>query len=296
MPESQETLPEPVRTKRFEGRRVLVTGGSRGIAAAIARALASEGARVAINFSASADASAGKSEAARALVAEIEAGGGSAQAIEQDLTVAGGGRALVEKAIAGLGSIDGLVLSASIQRHVPFLRQSPEDVDAQFRINLHANIEILQAVLPPMVKAGFGRILTIGSIQEVAPSPEMPIYALTKAALKNLVENLAIQAGPHGVTINNLAPGLIQTDRNAHRRADPDQWQKLTRSANPVGRAGTPEDLVGAAIHLLSKEAGFITGATLYATGGAHIPASSADGRRTGLMLPSGEPADSARG
>ncbi len=295
----RETVETPVAARcpdRFKGRRILITGASRGIAAAMARALAAEGAAVAVNYSAVADAVASKAQAAETLVAEIVAAGGRAMAIETDLTRDNSGHTLVEKAIDALGSVDGLVLSASVQRHVPFLLQSREDLNIQMRVNLYANIEILQSAIPPMVAAGFGRILTIGSIQEVVPSAEMPIYAMTKAGLKNLVENLAVQTAPHGITVNNLAPGLIQTDRNEHRRADIEQWQRLARSANPLGRAGTPEDLVGAALQLLSAEASFITGATLYATGGAHIPVARADSHGSDLVLPPVSPSASRAG
>lgn len=273
----------------FAGRKVLVTGGSRGIAAAISRALAKQGAVVAVNFSAAADASAGKSEAAQQLVNEINDNGGKAVAVEQDLMLEGGGQALVRNAVDQIGKLDSVVLSASVQKHIPFLFQKPEDIAAQFRINLQANIEILQEVLPMMASCRFGRVLTIGSIQEVAPSPEMPIYAMTKSALRNLVESLAVQSAHLGITINNLSPGLIQTDRNEHRRQDEEAWARLTSSANPMGRAGRPEDLVASALHLLSEPASFITGATLYATGGAHITLPSSDGKMPRLKLEAAE-------
>ncbi|UWR13442.1 SDR family NAD(P)-dependent oxidoreductase [Sulfitobacter mediterraneus] len=275
-------VPDP---KEFAGRRALVTGGSRGIAAELSRALARHGAQVAVNFSAVADGEIGKESAAEQLVAEIRAEGGVAVAIEQDLMQENAGQALAQKAADALGEIDTLVLSASIQYHVPFLCQSSRDVADQMRINLVSNIELLQAVLLPMVTSGFGRILTIGSIQEVSPAAEMPIYSMTKAAMKNLVENLAVQGAGQGIMINNIAPGLIQTDRNAFRRQDPNNWQALQEQANPVGRAGLPSDLTALAMHLLSPVNTFTTGATIYATGGSHIP--NAGGKSDpGLTLP----------
>jgi NAD(P)-dependent dehydrogenase (short-subunit alcohol dehydrogenase family) len=123
-----------------------------------------------------------------------------------------------------------------------------------------------------MKQRTYGRIVTIGSVQEIAPSPEMPVYAATKAAQANLVRNLAVQFAPHGVTINDLAPGLVETDRNAFRRRDPAEWASSVRVANPMGRAGMPEEIAGAALYLCSDAASFVTGATLYVTGGAHIP------------------------
>lgn len=153
----------------FEGRRALVTGGSRGIAAELSRALARRGAVVGVNFSAAADGASGKQSAAEKLVAEIRAEGGQAVALEQDLMQDHAGRSLAEMARAEIGPVDTLILSASIQYHVPFLEQSVEQVTDQMRINLLSNIQILQALLPDMVRAGYGRILTIGSVQEVSP-------------------------------------------------------------------------------------------------------------------------------
>lgn len=90
--------------------------------------------------------------------------------------------------------------------------------------------------------------------------------------MKNLVENLSVQGAAQGVMINNIAPGLVATDRNAFRREEPAEWEALQKRANPVGRAGRPQDLTALAMHLLSPENSFTTGATIYATGGAHIP------------------------
>ncbi|WP_305985902.1 SDR family NAD(P)-dependent oxidoreductase [Roseibium sp. MMSF_3544] len=273
-----------VSSSEFAGHRVLVTGGSRGIAAELSYQLAMRGANVAVNFSAAADSSFGRAEAAQVLVDRILADGGNAICVEQDLMQANGGILLAERAQETAGPIDTLVLSASIQYHVPFLLQSPADVSDQIRINLQSNIELLQTLMPKMASSGYGRILAIGSVQEVAPSPEMPIYAMTKAAMKNLIENLAIQAAPKGIMINNIAPGLIQTDRNAFRRSNPSDWDKMQSKANPVGRAGQPQDLTALALHLLSPENTFTTGATIYATGGGHLPIGT--GEYAELILP----------
>ncbi|CAH1687863.1 NAD(P)-dependent dehydrogenase (Short-subunit alcohol dehydrogenase family) [Hyphomicrobiales bacterium] len=254
------------------GRRVLVTGASRGIAAAIARGLAACGARLALNYCADADKRAGFADAADNLGTEISEGGGTAVIIEGDLTRPGNAERVVADAIAALGGIDILVLSASIQIHKDFLEQSPADVTQQLQINVLSNIAMLQGVLPQMRRQHWGRVVTIGSVQETAPSGEMPIYAMTKGALENLVRNLAVQNAAYGITVNNIAPGLVQTDRNAFRRRDPAAWETVSASANPIGRAGQPEDIVGAALYLASDAASFVTGTTIQVTGGAHIP------------------------
>jgi len=256
----------------FAGRRVLVTGGSRGIAGAIARAFAGNGATIALNYCAQADARAGFPDAAERMQASLRQAGVKATAIEGDLTQRGAAAALAERAIAELGGIDIVVLSASVQIHKDFIDQSEADVALQLQINLVANIELLQRLIPPMRNSGWGRIISIGSVQEIAPSGEMPIYAMTKAAQENLVRNLAIQNARYGITVNNIAPGLVQTDRNAFRRRDPAAWDAIAAGANPIGRAGQPDDIAGAALFLASDAASFVTGSTLQATGGAHIP------------------------
>ncbi len=257
--------------------RVLITGGSRGIAAALVRAFAANGADVAFSYAAMADKTAGHDQAAAELRAETAGDGRRIVAIEADLTKPGAARLLATQAESILGGIDTVVLSASLQVHKSFLAMLQEDVARQFQINLTANIELLQQVLPSMRAQGWGRVISIGSVQELAPSAEMPIYAMTKAALENLVRNLAVENAPYGITVNNIAPGLIETDRNAFRRTDMDEWKRLTRRANPMQRAGQPDDIAGAALFLASSAASFVTAATIHVTGGGHVPRGAND-------------------
>ncbi len=260
------------------GRRVLVTGGSRGIAAAIVLAFAENGADVAFSFARTADLAAQNGDAADKLHRQVASSGRRVNAIEADLTIPGAAATMAETAERQLGGIDIVVLSASIQVHKPFLEMPPEDIGRQFQVNLTSNIETLQKLIPGMRSRGFGRVINIGSVQESAPSIEMPVYAMTKSAIENLVRNLAGENAPFGITVNNIAPGLIETDRNAFRRAESmDNWTRLTRRANPMRRAGQPEDIVGAALFLASNASAFVTGTTIQATGGAHIPRASND-------------------
>lgn len=252
----------------LRGRTAYVTGGSRGIAAAIATALARNGARVAFSFSPEADAAAGKGQAAEQLVAQL---GIEGYAIAADMSDPAAARSAAEAALQQLGQVDILVLSASVQVHRPILETSLDEVDRQLRMNIASNIATLQAIVPRMRRSGHGRIISIGSVQEQVPSQEMPVYSMTKSALENLVRNMAVENAPHGITANNIAPGLIQTDRNAFRRADMDSWNRLARNANPMGRAGQPENVVGAALFLASDAASFVTGTTIHVTGGSHI-------------------------
>ncbi|GLQ55855.1 short-chain dehydrogenase [Devosia nitrariae] len=256
----------------LKGRRALITGASRGIAAAIAETLATNGAVVGINYSAGADAAAGLAGAAEAVERRIAAFGGTAHLLEEDMLQPGAASRLVARMEDAFGGCDILVVSASMQVHRSFLDMSLEDTLRQLQLNFLSTVELLQALLPMMKARGYGRVLTIGSVQEAAPSPEMPIYAATKAAQVNLVRTLAVEFAPFGITLNNLAPGLVQTDRNAFRRLDPQHWAENVRLANPMGRAGLPEEMVGAALYLCSDAAAFVTGATLFVTGGGHIP------------------------
>lgn len=277
--ETTETIPMNVNNLSYDfaGRRILVTGASRGIAAELAKELGSAGAHVIVHFSAAADLTTGNADAAETLRTLILTNGGSADLVEEDLSLPGGGQRLAQKALA-LGAVDTIILSASRQIHRDVLHQTGEDIESQFRINLYANIELVQGLVPQMASAGFGRILSIGSVQERAPSAEMPIYALCKAGLRNFIENLALQLGGHGITANNVAPGLIATDRNAFRRADADKWATTSARSSAVGRAGLPQDLVAPVLMLLAKEAGYVSGATLHVTGAAHITRNSPDG------------------
>ncbi len=270
----------------LSGLTAFVTGGSRGIAAALVEALAANGADVAFSYAAAADEAAGKPDAAEALCRTIAAAGGRAQAFQSDLTQPGAAEPAAREAERRLGRVDILVLSASVQVHKPFATMPAADVARQLQINLTANIETLQALLPGMRERRFGRVITIGSVQESSPSTEMPIYAMTKGALENLVRCLALENAASGVTINNIAPGLVETDRNAFRRKDIDGWNRLARAANPMRRAGQPADIVGAALFLASDSAAFVTGATIQVTGGAHIPRGANDIIRTWTAAP----------
>ena len=148
---------------------------------------------------------------------------------------------------------------------------TPEQIERQIQINFRASIELLQAALPAMKRRGWGRVLTIGSINQTRPEPVLSVYAALKSAQHNLCINLAKQYAPFGVTVNNLSPGLIATERNAWRRVDAADWARIEQNANPMSRAGTPDEMAGAALLLCSEAGSFITGADLQATGGKHL-------------------------
>ncbi len=255
----------------MRGRRALVTGGSVSIGRAIALAFADAGADVAIHRSLAADTAFGKPDAGARTVQEIEARGGRAALIEADFEQPGEARRAVHAAADSLGFVDVLVICASIQDRTPFDEMTAEQIERQIQINFRASIDLMQAALPPMKARGWGRVLTIGSINQTRPEPVLAVYAALKSAQHNLAINLARQYAPFGVTVNNLSPGLIATERNRYRRADAAQWAEIERESSPVGRAGTPEEIAGAALLFCSEAGSFITGADLQVTGGRHL-------------------------
>jgi NAD(P)-dependent dehydrogenase (short-subunit alcohol dehydrogenase family) len=255
----------------MSGRRALVTGGSVSIGRSIALAFADAGADVAIHHSRPADIAFGKPDAAEETAGLIRHGGGKCTVIEADFEKSGEARRTVEAAIAALGGIDVLVICASIQYRTPFDELTAEQIERQIQINFKATIELFRAGLPPMKERGWGRVVTIGSINQTNPEALLSVYAALKSAQYNLALNLARQYAPFGVTINNISPGLIATERNRWRRADTQEWAEIEKGSGPMGRAGTPDEIAGAALLMCSDAGSFITGADLQVTGGRHL-------------------------
>lgn len=255
----------------LKGKTALVTGGSVSIGKAIALALAQSGADVAIQSARAADAAFDLPDAAASTCREIVAMGRRGMAIDADFSVPGEARRSFVEAEAALERIDILVIAASIQRRQPFGDVAQEELLRQAQVNFFSTVELLQAAVAPMAARGWGRVLSIGSINQDRPDPELSVYAALKAAQFNLICNLARQYAPSGVTLNTLSPGLVATERNRWRREDADEWAAIQNDANPMGRAGRPEDMLGAALLLCSAASSFITGANVEATGGSQL-------------------------
>ena len=253
------------------GRNALVTGGSVSIGRSIALAFADAGADVAIHSAAAADAAFGLPDAARETAETIAKRGRRAAVIEADFARPGEATRTVHDAAAALGPIDALVICASIQYRIPFEQLTDEQIERQIQVNFRATLELLRAALPPMKERRWGRVLTLGSINQTRPEPVLSVYAALKSAQHNLAINLAREYAAYGVTVNNLSPGLIATERNRWRREDAQAWRTIERDSSPMQRAGTPEEMAGAAVLLCSEAGSFITGADLQATGGRHL-------------------------
>lgn len=238
----------------LEGRAALVTGASRGIGRAIALGLAECGAAVAVHY-------AGREAAAREVSGRIA----RSCVVGGDLAEAGAAARVLAEAEAALGPVDVLVLNASVQHRRAWEDVSSEEFAEQVAVNLRSSLELMALAAPRMAERGWGRIVTVGSVQEVKPHGEMLTYGATKAALEHASRNVAARVAGRGVTVNHLSPGVIDTDRNA------DVLSTMRREVErrvPVGFIGLPEDCVGAALLLCSEAGRYITGATLRVDGG----------------------------
>ena len=242
------------------GRTALVTGARREIGRAIALTLAELGARLAIHHAGTSEEAAD----ADAVVREIEGAGGVARAFGQDFAADDAGR-LLAASVSAWAAVDILVLNASIELPEAYEDISRAHFDQQIAVNLRTPLELLQILVPPMAERGWGRVLTIGSVQQMRPHPKMMVYAGTKAAQWNWMRNLARQFGGKGVTVNNLAPGAILTARNRDQMAV--EGAALVERI-PAGRLGHPQDLRGAAALLCSDAGAYINGVNLYVDGG----------------------------
>ena len=224
--------PHAFATNPFDltGRRALVTGSSQGIGAAIAIALADAGADVVINHPA--DMASGSE-----VLDKISSLGRKAVCIPVTLGTPESAKHLFHAAEEALGGIDILVSNVAVQFAEGWESVTPEHFDTQVRTNWQSAFELIQQAAPGMLERGWGRIVTVGSVQEAKPHPQMVVYAALKAAQTSMVRNLAKQFAPRGVTVNSLAPGVINTDRSRARLTDPAYVNKVL-SAIPAGHIG----------------------------------------------------------
>jgi len=233
-----------------------ITGGSRGIGAATARRLALEGATVAIGYQAS-------SVAAEALVAEIEARGGKAIAIQADVTDGAAVTRAVSSVVERFGRLDILVNSAGVLIFAPVDQFSLEDFDKTLAINVRGVFVAIQAAVAHMKEGG--RIINLGStVAHRMPLAGGAIYAMSKSALTGLVKGLARDLGPRGITINNVAPGPIDTDMNP---VDGD-FAPVQHGVMALKRHGHADEVAAMISYLAGPDAAFITGADLLIDGG----------------------------
>ncbi len=235
-------------------KKALVTGATQGIGYAIARCLADAGATVYLGGQ--------NAEKAKAAMETIP---GSAAAV-CDLALPD----CAEQLYAITGDVDILVLNASIQIRKTWDTITDEEFDRQIAVNFKSSVKLIQAYAPYMKQQGWGRIVTIGSVQERKPHKDMLIYAASKAAQTNMVMNLAKQFAPFGITVNNVAPGVIETPRNDEALAD-EAYRQQVLNGIPSGYAGAPVDCAGQVLLLCSDAGRYITGENIFIDGGMKL-------------------------
>lgn len=241
----------------LEGKRVLVTGGSRGIGAAVARRFAADGAQVAIGYRS------GTAEA-EALAQALRAAGATVHLVAGDVADPAQAAAMVQTAHRALGGLDILVNAAGIGPYLPLAAITPDHVRSLLDINIGGTVFLTQAAAA-LITAPGGRIIHFSSRLAQNPLPTSAVYSATKAAVNTLVHAFARELGPRGITVNAVAPGVIETDMT--RQIIAERGAQI-RAATPLARIGQPQDVTGVVAFLASADAGWITGRTLIVDGG----------------------------
>lgn len=243
----------------MNGKKALVTGSSRGIGRAVAIGLAKDGYEVYVHC-------AGNIKKAEETKEIIEKNGGKATIFKADLCDLEETKKLAEK----IKDVDVLVLNASLQIRKKWSEITTGDADRQLNCNFVSSLILIQAAVPHMQENKWGRIVTIGSVQETKPHPDMLIYSSSKAAQTNMAKSLSLQLAEYGITVNNVAPGVICTDRNVEALNDREYAAKVIDSI-PVRFYGKPEDCAETVRLLCSDGGRYITGQSIYIDGGKSV-------------------------
>lgn len=236
------------------GMTALVTGASGGLGSAIAKALAAQGARLAVSGS--------NAEKLEAFRAEL---GGDHVALACNLSDGAEVDQLVPRAVEALGQLDILINNAGVTRDNLAMRMKDDEWDQVIRVNLEAAFRLIRAAAKPMMKARFGRVITITSVVGTTGNPGQANYAASKAGLVGMSKALAQELASRNITVNCVAPGFM---RSAMTDLLPDAQKTALLSRIPAGDLGKGEDVAAAVVYLASKEAGYVTGQTLHVNGG----------------------------
>jgi 3-oxoacyl-[acyl-carrier protein] reductase len=255
-----------MKAMRLKDQVALVTGGSRGIGRAIVKAFAVEGARVAFIYR-------GSQAAAESLAQEVTQAGGTALAIQADVTQLEAATACVERLQKEWGRLDILVNNAGVIHDDLFVRLEPEAWNKVLQTNLGGTYNFCKAVAYPMMKQRRGRIINISSVAAEHVNAGQCNYAASKGAINAFTRALAVELASRGVTVNAIAPGFIETDMSEAIR---NKAGDLLKKFIPMRRIGQPEDIARVAVFLASADSSYITGQVLTVDGGLSLGAASA--------------------
>lgn len=246
----------------LDGRAIIVAGGAGGLGRPLAEGLVQRGARVLV-----ADID---ERAAGETAAALRAQGGAAEAIALDVVSPASCASAVAHAVAKWGRLDGLVNASGVYRVAPALELEERDWERTIDINVTGAFRLARAAGKVMVAQGSGTIVTLASVSSAVSNPRYAAYAASKAAVAHLTRVLAVEWAPHGVTVNAIGPAAIPTPLSQPIFAD-ERQRHAALARIPMGRFGTPEDIVGAAVFLLSPAGAFVTGQILFVDGGRTV-------------------------
>ena len=246
---------------RFAGKVAIVTGSSSGIGQSIAIRLASEGAAIVIDYHSHPDG-------ANDTKSRIEGAGGKAIIVQADVSSIADVKNLVEQAHTQLGGCDILVNNAGVEKNAPFQDVTEADYDLVLNTNLKGAFFLTQRFVQKLLELKKpGRVINISSVHEDMVFPNFASYCAAKGGIRMLMRDLAMELGPSNITVNNVAPGAIDTPINKSLLADKPKLDALLRNI-PLGRLGQPEDVASLVAFLASDEAAYITGSTYFVDGG----------------------------
>jgi len=246
---------------RLKDKVAIVTGSSSGIGQGIAKRLASEGANVVINYS-------NHGDGADETLKMVESAGSRGMIVQADVSKVSEAQSLIEQAWQKFGSADILVNNAGVETESSFLDTKEEDFDRIMGVNLKGPFFATQAIVRKLTAAKKpGRIINISSVHEDMAFPGFATYCASKGGLRMLMRDLAVELGPQGITVNNIAPGAISTPINKSLLEDKPKLNALLEKI-PLRRLGTVEDVAALVAYLASDEASYVTGATYYIDGG----------------------------
>ena len=249
-----------IQEKNLQGKVALVTGASKGIGAAIARELAARGASVAVNYS-------GSKAAADKLVEEINSNGGKAIAVQANVSEPSSIQPLIDTVATQLGPIDVLVNNAGIYEFGPLEAITPEHFQKQFNVNVLGLLLVTQAAVTRFNPAG-GSIINIGSVVGKMAFPNGSVYSATKGAVDSITVSLSKELGAKKIRVNALNPGMVETEGAHAAGIIGSDFDKAIAAETPLGRIGQPQEIATAAAFLASADSGWLSGQTIYASGG----------------------------